>query len=1239
VNKTLQDDLQKVAIAKLPVTGSEGIVTKARERQRAAAAHELSAARFVVGIGASAGGLEALERFFDKAPTDSGGAFVVVMHLARNFRSVLDELLSRHTQMPVRPIVDGVALEPDTVYVIQPGTEIEIVGPRFRVTSRPSSPLTGRLSSIDVMLRSIATSWGARAVGVVLSGSGTDGAQGVVAIHAAGGATLVQSPESAKFDSMPIAAIATNCVAAIDTAELLGRLACESVSMPRLERGAARSPSDVDAFQAILAAAVGSSHLDPAQYTQSTFERRVFRRMVERRVGALSDYAELVRSDSSEARALSETLLIGVTDFFRDESAFVSLARLVAPELVRRAHRENRPIRVWAPGCASGEEAYSIAMILAEATADYPTPVEFQVFASDVHKGLLAEAARGEYPTERVINVSESRLRDFFVRSSNGSWQVAPRLRKSVIFAPHDVLVDPPFTRLDLISCRNLLIYFSVEAQQRVLASFAFGLLEDGYLFLGGSETVGAQREAFEFVDVRRRIFRRTRARARGSLSVRTPEASDRNLLDAAIPTIRRSQRLRETYLQPVYATLLKEFAPPSLLVSADRDLLHTFGDARKYLRAPEGLVRLDITDMCDPALKTPIAAGIDRAMRDRVQLTFSRVELQSFPEPGKLVDVTIRPLDRVDAPSFALVMLADSDSRLPSAPVESAMATDRRSAELEVEILRTREALQATIEEIEATNEQLKAANEELLSSNEELQSTNEELSSLNEELHSVNAEHFRQNTEMVRLTRDFDALLRVSEIGVLFLDDDYCIQRFTRLVAELFQFADGDIGRALRTFRSPFVDFDLERFLGRVMRGGVSEGAEVQDETSRTWLLRGARYPDQKGVVLSIISVGVASHVLSGVAQDRSRVFANAAPFAGDALIVADPDTGVVLFANARALMIYGVPESPHETFEISRITPEWGTAMWIKWLSSINVGASGERSEVTVIDRKGDLTTVDLRATVLREQDRRRAVVRIIESVAQTASALAIRELNERTRSFAVSNRELERFASVVAHDLRAPLRHLSQFSDFLEMEVGAWANDKAREYLGIIKSSADRLTNMVDRLLDYARIGVGAPRMVPVDLAACLQEARELLRADAGDAAIEVRFGKFGWARGDRVLVTRLFQNLLQNAAKFRRPEAAPQIVVSAVGEGKFVVVSVEDNGVGVDPSQAEKIFEMFGRAHSDRDFEGHGIGLAFCKRICEALGGSISLDAAKQDGARFLVRLARARPKRGKSSGA
>ena len=402
-----------------------------------------------------------------------------------------------------------------------------------------------------------------------------------------------------------------------------------------------------------------------------------------------------------------------------------------------------------------------------------------------------------------------------------------------------------------------------------------------------------------------------------------------------------------------------------------------------------------------------------------------------------------------------------------------------------------------------------MQATNEELMSANEELQSTNEELSSLNEELHSVNAEHFRQNNELVRLTRDFEALLLATEIGVLFFDEQLHIRRFTGLIVDLFQFTEADVGRALRTFRSPFPDFDIENFLNRVMQEGVTEEAEVQDHKTLRWLLRAARYPDQKGVVLSVISIARLRDGENSSPHARERILANAAPYIGDALVIVAPETGKIEFANRAAWAKFGIPEAPDDGTLLSRFTPELGDSSWTSWLSGIAFGASNTRLDVQLIDKEASIFPVDIVATMVRDGDQRHAVVRIIENRDRRH---AVQELKERARTFAISNRELEQFATVVAHDLRAPLRHLNQFADILVTELGADASESVQEYLHIIQSSAASMSGMVERLLEYARIGAGAPNFVELNLRDCVEQASEFLNGEIAASNAVVEIGK-------------------------------------------------------------------------------------------------------------------------------
>jgi two-component system CheB/CheR fusion protein len=514
-------------------------------------------------------------------------------------------------------------------------------------------------------------------------------------------------------------------------------------------------------------------------------------------------------------------------------------------------------------------------------------------------------------------------------------------------------------------------------------------------------------------------------------------------------------------------------------------------------------------------------------------------------------------------------------------------------------------------------------------MSSNEELQSTNEELSSLNEELHSVNAEHFRQNAELIRLTRDFDALLHATEVGVLFFDEALNIRRFTRLIVELFQFTDTDVGRPLRTFRSPFLDFDLEGFLRQVMSDGKTEEAEVLDQNSRTWLLRAAGYPDQKGVVLSVISIERLRDGGFAALPVRDRILSFAAAYAGDAIMVVSPDTGLIEFANSRASSRFGIPLEPEQDFRFSQLTPELSDSSWTSWLSTIGLGASATRLNIQIMDVNAEIFPVDLVATTVVDEDRPHSVIRIVENRDRTR---VVSELQERARKFAISNRELEQFASVVAHDLRAPLRHLNQFAKFLLTELSDNASPSVQEYLHIIQSSAANMSGMIERLLEYARIGSGAAKFSELKLRDCVDQAVELLRMELASANAIVECGDLPSVEGDRILLARLFQNLIANSIKYCRKDVAPKISITAEDDGNQAVISVSDNGIGIDPAHRNEIFKMFSRLHTDSEYTGHGMGLAICKRVCELHGGSIDIEEKQGEGALFVIRLPSAKPR-------
>lgn len=1447
----------------------------------------ISSPKFLVGLGASAGGLEALERFFDHLPQDSGGSFIVVMHLSRDFKSMLDELLSRHTKMSVQPAISQTRLQANTVYVIQPATTIQVNRTHIEVASRSELDVSGPATSIDTLFASIAKYWRNDGAAIVLSGSGSDGKTGVEAVFDAGGFTCAQAPETAKFDSMPVSAIATGKVKAVEAPDQLGETVLDGVIL-QSRTAEPPIPSDSDmALRQILDSVVGAADLDVAQYKHSTFERRVRRRMMDLDFDSLKAYAKHIAEDPEEAQILSSTLLIGVTEFFRDEEAFSLIRRQVIPEIIRIAHEEDRPIRMWVPGCATGEEAYSHALLFAEALQDMPFRIDVQIFASDISRDFLSKAGRGEYSTDAIKNVPKELQSRYFTKVTghgNGSgepadqWLISTEIRKMIVFAPHDLLSDPPFTRLDMISCRNLLIYFSLEAQQRILNSFAFGLRERGFLFLGPSETVGAQRPAFDFIDTRNRVFRRTDIK-RSALAIgQTP---DRNPYGSkAVGRARTNAKLREAALQPAYAALLRQFAPASLLISQEKELLHSFGDARRYLLPPEGVAHFDVADMVDPALKTSLLAGIERVFRDKKPISFSRISLETTPEQGRIVDLTVQPLIRESDGNVSHVLAIIDDSKYQAGEDTSAASstlsidldqlTQERVEELEAELDRTREALQSTIEEIETTNEELQAANEELMSANEELQSTNEELSSVNEELYSVNAEYHRQNDELTRLSSDFDKLLHATEIGVVFLDPQSKITRFTSQAGRLFRLTDSDVSRPFSNYRSPFETLDPAELVERAQTAGHSLEERTVDSEGQAWLVRVVAedfhvgtimlfvnisqlrdaelaaeaatekleairtaakayymeldnageqimdhlgwqefvgkedadppldfkaefvHPDDKANVQSMIEkrdeisqgmvhqrmwhapsdsyryvqtsfkkmangrwqligldvddlvrqknaleeqnavldatmqacstilayVGVdktyraanpayvrlmdAGHqdivglkiaevmppelyavaepyidrvlqgevvetviaaplgdapvqiaislqpvknpagetigyVVHGVPLDRynemsehylsqDKLIAEASKQSGQAILTVDVETGRVEFSNEPGLRKLGVTslQELENGVKISRMTPELTDKSWSQKLAALTPKDEALDSSVFVFEAASATTEADLITSVFESDDgKKKAVIRVFEN---HQKAQLLEDLRGRSQELAVSNRELEQFSSVIAHDLRAPLRHILQFTHIIEENSSDHGDSELAENIAIISRSASTMSKMVDGLLNYSRLGRGDTELKPVDLSAIVEQALEHVQSDIEDNGVSVNVTDLPVVDAAPELMLQMVQNLIGNSIKYRSPDRNLQIEISATAVNGKWEIAFADNGIGISSVQNENIFALFKRLHSERDFPGLGIGLAACRRIAEIHNGTIDLDSSYRNGARFVVTL-------------
>ncbi len=874
----------------------------------------------LVGIGASAGGLQALEAFFGAIPEDTGLAFVVVQHLSPHVESELARLLSRTTTMPVIELTENVMPRANHVYVNSPLSDVRVER-ELRLSDRDVEA-RGSFLSIDNFLISLANSHGPEAFAIILSGMGSDGSRGIKEIKERGGFVLVQSPLSAEFEGMPDAAIRQRVADYIDTPEGLAqqlvnicRIRREHVLRPEITEEETYGPLWRELFALIEA----ERSINFVNYRPSTLVRRLEKRMLLRQCPRMEDYLELVQHDREELTTLAASFLIGVTAFFRDEPAFEEIWREVIPALFRSGDG-IRPIRIWMPSCSTGEEVYSMAMLLERYKEENKNKREYRIFASDVDRQAIQTATLGLYHESSMVNVPANLLGRYFFHRRNG-YEATQWLKEKILFAVQNLLTDPPFIHIDLVVCRNFLIYVNNEAQEQIIGNFHFSLRPGGFLFLGPSESLGHHRQSFITVSQRWKIFS-----SRPEISAPAPRtgklpssdmligqnsrpaesvkySSDQNAEAVPFPPASSEPTMDDHFAQ----LLAARYAPPGLFVNHEYDIVYIHGDLDNLLHFPRRHARLNLDTVLNEEASILIRAGVDAAYSSSKTGQFSELPISNAQGERQMVRVKIYPPER-EGPRDGLVLVEFSEQRAVEGDFQEipALIPDEIMREqikvLEEELLRARSQARRLLNELEATNEELQTSNRELMASNEEMQSTNEELQSVNEELYTVNSEMERKNLALNAAHNDINHLLESTQIGTIFLDQKLNIRRFTPSIRRQFDLHLTDIGRPLSAFKGSFSSINLLEIGKQVLRQGIRFEQEVTNDKGNNYLLRILPYrtaddnPD--GIVVTFIGIQELVEARTQL-RDTARKYEAVFKYSTDTVLVLT-DTGRITEIN---------------------------------------------------------------------------------------------------------------------------------------------------------------------------------------------------------------------------------------------------------------------------------------------------------------------------------------------------
>ena len=874
----------------------------------------------IVAVGASAGGLEALQEFFKKIPVDTGLTFVVIQHLSPDYKSLMDELLSRCTKMPIKVIENATELQANAIYLNPPSTNLFIKNDK--IYTENYNPRKSFNLPIDYFFRSLASEKGKNSIAIILSGTGSDGTLGIKAIKEVGGIVMVQDLKSAKFDGMPKNAISTGLSDFILSPEKMAEALVDFLQHPitqKLMSIESFISKYSDAFNQVIAILIRHSNIDFSNYKENTIIRRLERRLSINRLEKLEEYVKFLNSSVEEQAILSKELLIGVTRFFRDKDAFDSLKLKVFPKICNQT-----VIRIWSTGCSSGEEVYSLAIYLKEYLLENNIMAEVKIFATDIDKNAIEYASRGVYPDSIITDVETRYISRYFTKHNN-IYQVNDNIRKMIVFATHNVIEDAPFSKLDLIVCRNLFIYFKPEVQHKILSYFYYSLNKDGHLFIGSSETVGDLSEAFEPVDNKWKIYLKKKGYTsllnRGLYLKVTPENKIKKESFSHFKVYER--QVNENLFEAVVST----YFPPTVIIDNNNLILHLINDVSKYIKVQPGVFSQNLFNNMSNELAISVSSMLRKLKASQKEETIEKV-IKLRNDDENYIKIECRHLN-ISKSYFLISFTEEVLNKNKNQIIETNYLDDSSNEkidELSKELQFTKENLQATVEELETSNEELQSSNEELIASNEELQSTNEELQSVNEELYTVNNEYQLKIDELIKLNNDVNNLLLNTELGALYLDKRLQIRKLTPKVSEITNMMESDIGRPITHLNFDNFNFNIIEDIKSVLKNLIPIDKEVILDNGLSYLCRIRPYRSEFNAVDGILVTFVEITKLHEANHDL-RISNNRLNQALDYGHMAwwewDISTNLLTYDNRKAIMLgYSPDDFPKNLDELNKL-----------------------------------------------------------------------------------------------------------------------------------------------------------------------------------------------------------------------------------------------------------------------------------------------------------------------------